>query len=475
MEATELFRRWAAPRGVAVVGASADPSTIGGKPLVYLRRHGYAGRVWPVNPKYPSVQGLKAYPDIESVPDPVDVAVIAVGAARVPEMLERTAARGIPLAVVFSSGFAETGPEGAALQAEVTAIARRTGIRVLGPNCQGYAAFPAGAAVGFSMALEERGPVGDLALVSQSGALGFSLFNQLLERQEAFRYVTSTGNEADLTVADVLGWYGADPEVGRIMVYLEGVRRPEAFYGALEEARRRGVPVVVLKGGRTAVGRTAARAHTGADAGDYDAFRTAMREVGAILVEDVEEAADVLAVLRATPPPRAAGVGVVSTSGGAGVLLADGLLAQGFDVPALAPATRARLKEVIPPFGSPDNPVDVTAQVIGDTAAVREALGAVADDPGVAVLAVALTMVTGITATRLVDVLLELKSRVAKPVVLLWTASRRVTGPEEERLAAAGIPLLRSPGALARALGHWYRWHWAHHNHHAGPGGPGTP
>jgi acyl-CoA synthetase (NDP forming) len=469
VERTELFRRWAAPRGIAVVGASADPSAIGGKPLVYLRRHGYAGQIWPVNPKYESVQGLRAYPDIEAVPDPVDVVVIAVSAPRVPEMLERAAARGIPLAVVFSSGFAETGPAGAALEAELTAVVRRTGIRVLGPNCQGYAALASGAAVGFSMALEERTAVGDLALVSQSGALGFSVFNQLSERGEAFRYVTSTGNEADLTVADVLDWYVRDAEVGRIMVYLEGVRDPEAFGAALAAARARGVPVVVLKGGRTAVGRAAARAHTGADAGDYDAFRTAMREVGAILVEDIEEAADALAVLRAEPPPRAAGVGIVSTSGGAGVLLADGLLLQGFDVPALAETTRARLAAVIPPFGSPENPVDVTAQVIGDTAAVEAAIAAVAEDPGVAVLAVALTMVTGATATRLVDVLLGVKARVPKPVVLLWTASRRVTGPEEARLAEARIPLFRSPGALARAVGHWYRWHWAQNNHQRAP------
>jgi len=319
------------------------------------------------------------------------------------------------------------------------------------------------------MALEERTAVGDLALVSQSGALGFSVFNQLSERGEAFRYVTSTGNEADLTVADVLDWYVRDAEVGRIMVYLEGVRDPEAFGAALAAARARGVPVVVLKGGRTAVGRAAARAHTGADAGDYDAFRTAMREVGAILVEDIEEAADALAVLRAEPPPRAAGVGIVSTSGGAGVLLADGLLLQGFDVPALAETTRARLAAVIPPFGSPENPVDVTAQVVGDTAAVEAAIAAVAEDPGVAVLAVALTMVTGATATRLVDVLLGVKARVPKPFVLLWTASRRVTGPEEARLAEARIPLFRSPGALARAVGHWYRWHWAQNNHQRAP------
>lgn len=459
MALEQVFPRWAHPEAIAIVGASADPTTIGGRPLVYLQKHGYPGQLYPVNPKYAEVQGIPAFKNVTDIPGPVDVAIVAVGAKWVPSVLEQCATKGVGVAVVLSSGFAETGGDGISQQQRLADIARGSGMRILGPNCQGYLSLAHHVAAGFSLALEFPMDDGDLGLISQSGALGFSIYNQMNELGERFRYVTSTGNEVDLTVADIMELYLLDPEVRRVMVYLEGVRDSRRLLSVFRRASDQGVPVVVLKGGRTPVGEQAALSHTAALTGGYEVFQAAMEKANAIVVDDIVGAREVLDVLRMTRTATGFGVGIVSTSGGAGVLMADAVLGQGFSVPALSQASEDVLATVIPPFGSVNNPVDVTAQVITNPASLVKTVTAVDQDAHVSLLIIVLTMIAGAVAKTLTDAFLDLVQDLKKPVFFLWTASRTATLVEENRFREAGLPLLRSPGALAMALAHWHRWH----------------
>ena len=258
-----------APRSVALVGASEDVSRIGGRPLRYLRDSGFAGRVLPVNPKRETVQGLPAWPSISALPETPDTAILAVPAAATLAAVEECAARGVRSAMIFSAGFAETGAEGAALQAQIVATARAAGMRLLGPNCLGAFNPAIGWYGTFSVILDtafiQPGPVG---IVSQSGAYGAHLAHLARARGMGISQWITTGNEADIDVAEALNWIVRQPETRVVMAYAEGVRDRDQFIEALETARSMAKPIVFMKTGRSSVGAAAAASHTAALAGN---------------------------------------------------------------------------------------------------------------------------------------------------------------------------------------------------------------
>jgi len=370
------------PNAVAVVGASGDPSRIGGRPVAYCKQLGFRGPIYPVNPNRETVQGLQAYPDIDSLPEEVELFVMAVPAAQVPEALERAAAKGARAAVVFSSGFGETGEAGAELQQALVEAAARTGVRVLGPNALGLFCNRSGLAPTFSTFLEGQRPApGNLAIVSQSGAYGAHLAMLARKRRIGLSHFITTGNECDITVAECIHHLAGDPEVGVIACYSEGVQDGRAFLEALLAARAAGKPVVIIKVGSSPAGQEAARSHTASVAGDDAVFDAAVRFGGAERVHDTQAFIDLIYTLSRHPPLSGRRLGVLTMSGGAGVLMADAASANGLELPPLPDDPRRWLEERIP-FGSAANPVDTTAQAVNDMSLVRDALRAMLDQGG---------------------------------------------------------------------------------------------
>jgi len=354
------------PRSVAVLGASADAARIGGRPVANLLRFGFKDPIYPVNLRAGQVQGLAAYADIAAVPGPVDLAVLAIPAAGVPAALEGCARAGVRAAIVFSSGFGEVDADGAAAQAEVAALARRTGMRILGPNCLGMMNVASGAVCTFGQAPNFGLPKpGGLSFVSQSGAFGTFTFVTAMQRGlPAGRWV-STGNEADIDVADCIAWLAGDPATRVIMAYMEGCRDGPKLIAALERARAADVAVVVMKVGRSRAGAAAAQSHTAALAGTDAVYDAVLRQHGAHRARSVDEFLDVGYAALVGRRPAGRRLGIITMSGGAGVLMADAAEDAGLDVAPLAAGTQAKLRAIVP-FAGVQNPVDVTGQIGND-------------------------------------------------------------------------------------------------------------
>lgn len=368
------------PASVAVIGASNDPTRIGGRPIRYLRAAGFAGRIHPVNPKHREVQGLPAFPHIAAVPDAVDLAVVAVPAPSVVDTVEACAARGVRAAVVFSAGFAETGAEGRRRQRRLGDVAAETGLRVLGPNCLGVYNSEIGLFATFSTTLEDGFPSpGGAALVSQSGAYGSHLSLLARKRNIAVRYWVTTGNEADVSVPEALGWLAEQDDVSVIMAHAEGITDRDALVRALETARARRKPVVFQKVGTTEVGALAARSHTAALAGADAVYEAAFRQFGAYRARDTDEMLDVAYAAGFGVFPESPRVALVSISGGVGVQMADAAVGLGLDVAPLSASAQSRLKAALP-YASPRNPVDVTAQAFNRVELVADNLGIVFEE-----------------------------------------------------------------------------------------------
>ncbi|MGW4488299.1 CoA-binding protein [Amycolatopsis sp. NPDC004368] len=384
------------PASIAIIGASATPDIISGLPQRILAQHRYAGAVYPVNPRYDAIDGLRCYPGIEAVPGPVDVALVVVNAERVNGVVAACGRAGVRFVVVISSGFAEQS-DGGARQRELRALCDAfPEMRVLGPNAEGTMNIVDTIPLGFSPTINyDRGLSrlisGDVAVVAQSGGLGFALFNDGLGRGLGFSHVVSTGNEVDLDLADVAAHLVGDPATRVLLLFVEGLAAPERLAKIGLAARARGKHVILAKVGATAAGRRAALAHTAHDPGDAAEFARAVREGGIVTAVDQEALVDLAMVFSRTRTPAGRRVGVVTTSGGAGTWLADDLVSAGLDVPVLGPAVQERLRALIPAYGSAANPVDTTAQVLS-RGGVAPVLRLVADSGEVDVLVLVATL-----------------------------------------------------------------------------------
>jgi acyl-CoA synthetase (NDP forming) len=362
------------PRSVAMIGASRDPKALGGRPLGFMARYGFPGKVYPVNGSAPEVQGLRSYASITDVPGPVDLALVMVRAELVPQVLLDCAAAGVRVAVVLSSGFGEgTGSGHGLLEALAPGLAA-SGMRILGPNCEGLASLPASAPLTFSPVLDidasgTRLRPGNIAVLSQSGGLGFAVAQWGTEAGLHFSYIISTGNEYDLDSVELAGRLVELPDTDIVIMLIEGVRDLAELRALAERFTAAGKRLVVAKLGTTTPGARGAYAHTRHVAGDQAEYASLFRAHG-VLAADSEE--DLIDVVQAIAKSRALGsqqlppgarVGIATTSGGAGVWLADACAARGLAVPELSAAVQGRLKAHMPPFGSPVNPVDLTAQL----------------------------------------------------------------------------------------------------------------
>ena len=374
------------PGGFAIIGASDDPTRIGGRPLAYLKARGFAGQIMPVNPNRATVQGIPAFPDIAGLPVAPDAAIVAIPGEAAIEAVSALGARGCKAAIVFTAGFAEIGPDGAAMQDRLVAAARAHGMRLVGPNCLGLFNAPHGYFPIFSASFENGWPLpGKVGIASQSGAYGSHLFAAARDRGIGTPVLVTTGNEADLHLADIIEWMAAADEVEVIAAYAEGVRDGARFVQALEAARRACKPVVLMKVGRSAVGEAAARSHTASIAGDDRVMDAVLGDFGVHRARTTEELLDVCQVAQKRIFPVRNTLGVVSISGGAGVLIADAAEAAGLPMPPMPEDAQAKLKRLVP-FAAPRNPVDCTAQAFNDMGVVGQFAESMAADGGYASL-----------------------------------------------------------------------------------------
>ncbi len=442
-----------APRSIAIIGASQDPTKIGGRPVELLRRFGFPGAIYPVNPRAAEVQGLPAYASIAAVPETPDLAIIAVAAEAAPEALEACAGRGVKGAVIFTSGFAELGAAGEALQARLRDTAKRTGIRVLGPNCLGAVSIAERSIATFSIVLEgSLPPAGPLGIASQSGNLGSYTALLARERNIGISRFLTTGNECDVDIADAIAWLARDPATKVILCVLETCRDAPRLVAALEEARQAGKPVVVLKIGASEAGQAAAASHTGALAGSDAVFDAVFRRAGAARVYSVEQLLDLghAAAVLGDRLPKGRRTMLLTASGGFGVLLADAASAAGLSLPTPSEETQRRILAVVP-YASPRNPVDATAQMSSRPEILEAILAALLEDDSCDALLLLLSSSLYLPRLRSVymPTLRAVREKHPGKVVML-----AVHGPADAvaELTAMGFPVVDGVGPSAQAL-----------------------
>jgi acyl-CoA synthetase (NDP forming) len=370
-----------APRSVAVIGASDNPHKVGGRPLLYMKRYGYRGAIYPVNPGRKVVQELKSYSSLESLPETPDLAIIAVAGEEAVAAVAACAARGVKVAVVMASGFGETGAAGLRIEQSMVETARRAGMRLLGPNCQGIANFATGTVANFSTIFHElEARDGPVAIVSQSGANSQAIYTLLHEKGLGVRHVHATGNEADVSVSELAEAVVADEGVRLLLLYMEAIKHPERLAAAAAAARARGLPIVALKAGRTASGQKAASSHTGALASEdrvVDAFFERHGIWRAADPQDLVAAAELYLTGRR---PRGKRLVVVSNSGASCVMAADYAEERGIPLAAVSEKATKGLKSALPAFAALGNPIDVTGALLGNPQLLASVLPIVGED-----------------------------------------------------------------------------------------------
>ena len=420
------------PNSVAVIGASESPAKIGHTILHNLIEGGFPGAVYPINPKSAAILGRACFKNVKEIPDPVDLGVIIIPARLVPQAIEDCGIKGVKAAVVISGGFSEAGADGAALQQAVAATAARYGVRVMGPNCQGInnpchplcASWPL---------LTRRGRV---AVISQSGTVGAAMMDWFSVEDLGVSSFVSLGNRADVDETDLLEYFDRDPNTRVIALYLEGVKRPEAFRAALEKLAK---PLVVLKSGRTPKGRTAAESHTKSLAGSDAVYSSLFLQHQIIRAESIEEFHDFAKALAYLEPPRGNSILFITTSGGAAILATDTAEREGLDAAPLPPELAAQLEGIIPAHAIRGNPLDLTgdadaamfAQVIQRARSYYDTLCVIFGDP----VADAATVVTP-----------------AANELIVFLGGAEVERHERQLMHQRAIPVFPTPERGVRAL-----------------------
>jgi len=451
------------PESIAVLGASPDLHRIRGRLLHQLRENGFPGRILPINPSYQQIAGLPCYSSIAAVGTPVDLALVAIPAAGVAAALEECAQAGVKNALIISSGFAEEGGAAGDMQAALVDVTQRTGIRACGPNCEGYFNALGKVATTFSPTVEAQEDANAIrvsdrrvGVIAQSGGIGFALFNRGKAAGIGFSYVISTGNEADLNMADFLDYMVEDSNTHAVLVFCEAVRNGPTFVAALAKARSLRKPIIAIKVGRSSAGSRASASHTASLSGSYTAYHAVFERYGVIEAEDADEAVAIAGVIVSCPLPRGRRVGIVTPSGGGGVWMADTLSACGLTVPPLSPSMQTALRAVMPSYGAPGNPVDVTAQGSQTGPATMTAMEQLAQSDEIDMLVI-ITSLTSVTRISLDGPRVRATAERCNKPMTVWT----YTLPSEfGRAGAAGCGLfvhsdLRNVGvAMSKLAGY---------------------
>jgi acetyltransferase len=439
------------PKTVAVVGATENPGSVGRTLLWNLVTSPFGGTVYPVNPKRPSVLGVKAYPSVSAIPEPVDLAVIVTPPPSIPGVIRECGENGVRGAIVISAGFKEVGAEGAALERQLVEEARKANIRVIGPNCLGVMSPLSGMNATFATTIARPGSVG---FISQSGALCTAVLDWSLKEMVGFSAFVSVGSMADVGWGDLIQYLGNDPKTRSIVIYMESIGDARSFISAAREVALN-KPIIVIKPGRSAAAAKAAASHTGSLTGSDEVLEAAFRRSGVLRVNNIADLFYMAEVLSKQPSPKGPRLTIVTNAGGPGVLATDALIMGGGELAELTPETMEAYNAVLPATWSHNNPVDI----IGDASPERyaKALEIAAKDPHSDGMLVILTPQAMTDPTLIAEQLRPLAKQEGKPVLASWMGGVDVAAGEEI-LNRANIPTFPYPDTAARAFNYMWRY-----------------
>ncbi|MCP3137323.1 bifunctional acetate--CoA ligase family protein/GNAT family N-acetyltransferase [Pyxidicoccus xibeiensis] len=439
------------PRSVAVVGASERAGSVGRTVLWNLISNPFGGTVYPINPQRPNVLGIKAWPSLKALPEPVDLAVIVTPAAAVPGIIRECAELGVRGAIIISAGFRETGPEGARLEAEILQVAQAARMRLIGPNCLGVMRPPSGLNATFAGAMARPGNV---AFISQSGALLTSILDWSLREAVGFSAIVSVGSMLDVGWGDLIDFLADDPMTRSILLYMESIGDARAFLSAAREVALT-KPIIVIKAGRTAQAAQAAASHTGTLTGSDEVLSAAFRRTGVLRVDSISDLFYMAETLARQPRPAGRRLTILTNAGGPGVLATDALVAGGGELAVLGEDTRKALDAFLPPQWSHGNPVDVLGDA--DPERYAKALELAGKDPNSDGLLVILTPQDMTRPTQTADRLKPYAKLHGKPVLASWMGGSEVVAGER-LLNDAGIPTFGYPDTAARIFNYMWRY-----------------
>lgn len=446
------FERLFSPNAIAIIGASSDLTRISGQPIQALVNAGFKGKVHLVNPRYQELHGQRCHPAAAAIGEPVDLAVIAVPAASVAAAVRDCGAANIPFAIILTAGFREAGDEGRRLEAELARACRETGVRAIGPNCQGALSTPSRMWCVFgSISSETELTAGGVSCAFQSGGFGYAVVNLAEAQGIGFRHVVSTGNETDVTTPDLLDYFLDDSGTSLAFAYMEGTPDARKLLDVGLKSLEKNKPVLIWKGAQTDAGTKAAASHTANLTGNYDLYRAAFRQSGLIEVQDVEEITDLAKVAGPKRWPKGRSIGVLSISGGSGIVFADRAVKEGLILPSFSADTVAALGKVIPSFGSADNPADTTAAVINDIGLFTQTLDIVLADPAIDQLSLLLAAMPGEGARKCAEAITAAAAKTEKPVQVVWSGRRSRSEAAWKIFTDAGVPFVPTPARGAKA------------------------
>jgi acetyltransferase len=441
------------PKTVAVIGATENPGTVGRTVFWNLVTSPFGGTVYPVNPKRPSVLGVKAYPSITAIPEEIDLAVIITPPPSIPALIKECGENGVRGAIVISAGFKEVGAEGARLEQQLLEEAQKANIRIIGPNCLGVMSPLSGLNATFATTIARPGSVG---FISQSGALCTAVLDWSLKEMVGFSAFVSVGSMVDVGWGDLIYHLGNDPKTRSIVIYMESIGNARSFLSAAREVALN-KPIIVIKPGRSAAAAKAAASHTGSLTGSDEVLEAAFRRSGVLRVNNIADLFYMAEVLSKQPSPKGPRLTIVTNAGGPGVLATDALIMGGGELAELTPETMEEYNAVLPATWSHNNPVDI----IGDASPERyaKALEIAAKDPNSDGMLVILTPQAMTDPTRIAEQLKPLAKQEGKPVIASWMGGVDVAAGEEI-LNRANIPTFPYPDTAARAFN--YMWQYSY-------------
>ena len=452
MPASTFFDRLFSPKAIAIIGASQDLTRISGQPIQALKNAGYKGQVYLVNPRYKELHGLACYPSVKDIGKACDLALIAVPAPSVADAIRDCGAAKIPFAIILTAGFREAGEDGRRLEADLAKACKESGVRAIGPNCPGALSTESRMWCVFGSIADETGLTpGPVSCAFQSGGFGYAVVNLAEAQGIGFRTVVSTGNETDITMPELLSGFLDDPGTQLAFGYMEGTPNARALLDLGRKSLEMGKPVLIWKGAQTEIGTKAAASHTANMTGNYDLFRAAFRQSGLIETQDVEEIVDFAKVAAPRRWPKGRTIGVLSISGGSGVVFADRAFKEGLTLPPFSPETFKALRAIIPAFGAADNPADTTAAVINQPELFTKTLDIVLADPGIDQLSLLLASLPGQGAVKCAQAIIAAAAKTDKPVQVVWSGRKARAEEAWQLFTDAGIPFLPTPARGAKA------------------------
>jgi len=437
-------------QSIAIIGATERENAMGRAPIEYLQRYGYKGEIYPINPKGLTILGLQAFSTITEINSEIDLALILLPAGLVEEALTQCGIARVKVVIVMSSGFAESDADGVLAQARLVEIAKNSGMRLVGPNCIGSVGGAKKLVASFSpvfSAPTTNVEAGSIALVSQSGALGYGMYSLGLDQGVPLGVVVTTGNEADVTNLEVANALADDPTISAILLYAESL----TDIGMLHKISTK-KPTAILKVGRSAQGAIAAASHTGALATEDRIIDAAIRATGAVRVDDVEQLLDAGLIFASGVKSLGKRVAIITTSGGSGILATDALEAHGLELAVLAPESLAELRNIVPSYGNANNPVDVTAAVMSSPDLFEKCLDILAHDKGVDSIIACFAVLVGSDVERIAAALGGVSKIRKIPIAVARTGSKNLAPNAQAIFRSLNIPVFPTPDRAVAAL-----------------------